>query len=289
MAGRISNGLELTGQCWKVLKLDKELLLFPIISSIACFLVLLSFAAPLFFSGILDQIINNAPGKGLRAQGGPVFYLVLFAFYFVNYAVVAFFNSALVACAIERFGGGNPTLGSGLAAASSRLPQILGWALVGATVGMILQMIAERSKLVGNIVARLLGAAWSIATYFVVPVLVVEKVGPIEAVKRSASIMRKTWGEALVGNAGISFVVFLVSILALVPVGIGIAITAGLNAGPLPIIVGGALTVLCMLVIGVVSATLKSILVAALYEYAASGRVPDQFDGDLLKAAFRPK
>src|SRR5678816_1486572 len=106
MAGRISNGLELTGQCWKVLKLDKELLLFPIISSIACFLVLLSFAAPLFFSGILDQIINHAPGKGtsVRAQGEPVFYLVLFAFYFVNYAVVAIFNSALVACAIERFG-----------------------------------------------------------------------------------------------------------------------------------------------------------------------------------------
>ncbi len=222
MAGRFSNGLSLVGQSWRVLKVDKELVLFPVFSTIASLLVMASFVVPLAFNGQFERWFGQAgqqagqqSGRGMPAD--PLFFVWLFSFYFVSYAVITFFNAALISAAIERFGGGKPTIGSGLAAAASRMPQILAWALVSATVGMILKVIEDRGKGVGKFVAGLLGAAWSIATYFVVPVLVVEKVGPIEAVKRSGSIIKKTWGEGLTGNLGISVVFFLLFLLAALP------------------------------------------------------------------------
>ena len=133
-----------------------------------------------------------------------LYYGLLFLFYFLNYFIVIFFNSAVIACAILRMRGGEPTLSIGFNAALSRLPQIVGWALVAATVGLILRALEnvarKRGNLVGQIVAGLLGMAWSVVTFLVVPILVVEKKGPFEAVKESAALLRKTWGEQLVGG-----------------------------------------------------------------------------------------
>ncbi len=200
MAGRIANGWELARQSWSVLLADKKLLVFPLISSLACMLVLASFALPVAFN-IDWHALAASKGQQVNVQfNNPTYYALLFAFYFANYFVVVFFNAALVACVREQFRGGNPSIGFGLSAAASRLPQILLWALLSATVGMILQMIAERSKLVGQIIVSLLGAAWSIATYFAVPVLVVEKVGPFQVFSRSVSLLKKSWGEAIVAN-----------------------------------------------------------------------------------------
>src|SRR5690606_33503734 len=105
----------------------------------------------------------------------------LFAYYFVNYFVIIFFNSALISCAIIRFKGGNPTLSDGFSAASSRLPQIAGWAAVAATVGVVLRIIESRSEKVGEIVAGLLGMALSAVTSFVAPLIVVVRTGPVSA------------------------------------------------------------------------------------------------------------
>src|SRR5262249_35476691 len=149
--------------------------------------VLGSFAAPLWNSPYVQVVFDDG-----QIPNDPVAYVILFAFYAVNYFVIVFFNSALVACAIIRFKGGEPTVSDGLRAASNRLPQILAWALVSATVGIVLRTLESRSEKLGQIAAALVGAAWSIATYFVVPVLVVERVGPVEAVQRSFAVLRKT-------------------------------------------------------------------------------------------------
>ena len=222
---RLHNGWELAKQSIQVLRLDKELLVFPLLSGLACLLVLASFALPLWNTDYLQVIWDEDPtGQGGRLIGDPLAYVLLFAFYFANYFVIVFFNSALIACAVIRLRGGDPTVRDGLRAAAARLPQILVWALLGATVSVILSAIESRSEKVGKFVAGLAGMAWGVATYFVVPVLVVEKVGPGQAIKRSLQILRGTWGEALAANFGIGLVVSLLTLAALAPAGVGVLI-----------------------------------------------------------------
>ncbi|HEX4070394.1 MAG TPA: DUF6159 family protein [Planctomycetaceae bacterium] len=279
MFDKIANGWELAKASGRVLRLDKELLVFPFLSGIACLLVLGSFGLPLFLSGAVtidrhaDQVTQN-----------PLAYVLLFAFYFCNYFVIVFFNSALIACAIIRFNGGEPSLGDGLQAASARLPQILGWSLVSATVGFLLKMVESRSEKVGAFVADLLGLAWSIVTFFVIPVIVVEKVGPIDAIRRSGSILRRTWGEAFVGNQGIGLFVFLFALVSCLP-----ALLGYLSHVPALMIAGGAITAVALIIVAAISAALHSILLAAIYVFAADGRVPDAFDRSTLQAAFTPR
>src|SRR5262249_8241532 len=146
--------------------------------------------------------------------------------------------------ALMRFNGHTPTLGGGLAAAWIRLPQILAWALVSATVGVLLKAVENIHEQVGRFISAILGTAWSIVTYFVVPVLVVEKVGPIEAVKRSVAILKRTWGEALVGHFGIGFFIFLLAIPIILLLVVGIAVCFG---GPVLLPLGIALVLLALI------------------------------------------
>ncbi|HWB13145.1 MAG TPA: DUF6159 family protein [Pirellulales bacterium] len=279
MFRRLSNGWELAQQSLQVLRLDKELMFFPAMSGLACLLVLASFAVPFWLSGEVDVILQNR-----QAPQNPLAYVLLFAFYFVNYFVIVFFNVGLVECAIIRFRGGDPTVGDGLKAATERLPQILGWALVSATVGVILRVIESQSEKIGQIVAGLFGMAWGAATYFVVPVLVIEKVGPLDAVKRSFAILRKTWGETLTANFSIGLFVLAAHLLALIPALLGVLI-AGLPG----LIAGAVITIALWMIIALAAAALNAIVLAATYLYAAEGVVPQQFDRDLLREAFKTK
>lgn len=281
MFERISNGFSIARSSWRVLMLDKEMLLFPIFSGIAALLVLASFATPFimhpeWLQQNQQQIANN-----------PVYWVGLFAFYTCNYFVIVFFNAALVSCALMRFAGQDPTVSDGLRAASGRLPQILAWSLLSATVGVVLRLIESQSEKVGAIVSSLLGAAWTVCTYFVVPVLVVEKAGPLEAFRRSAAILRKTWGESLGGEMGMGLFIFLL----MLP---GIALLVG---GAVAFNTAGVVVAVCLIAAGfavmalasALSSALQGIFIAAMYQYAARGEVPEAFDGDILQSAFRPK
>lgn len=276
---RMANGWEMARESFRVLRMDKELVLFPLLSGVCCLMVLASFALPLFLSNADVGALFDEQ----QVPQNPLVYVVLFLFYFANYFVIVFFNSALVACAIIRFRGGDPTLSDGLRAASARLPQILGWALVAATVGWVLRIIESQSEKVGAIMTGLLGMAWTALTYFVVPVLVVEKAGPVEAVKRSASILGRTWGEALSANWGIGTITFLLSLLGIAPIFIGVF---ALETSAL---LGGALIasgIAWLLVVALISSTLDAIVLGALYLYAADGTVPQNFNENLLHNAF---
>ncbi len=284
MFERIANGWELAKQSWHVLMLDKSLLLFPLISGIACFFVMASFAVPLWASGY-HVVLMDEGADGMSQTQQIIGYAILFAYYFVNYFVIIFFNSGLIACAVIRFKGGNPTVADGFAAAFARVPQIAAWALVAATVGLILKIIESRSQRVGQIVASLLGMAWSAVTYFVIPVIVVEKTGPIDAAKRSLQVLKKTWGEALVANFGIGIIMFLATLVALIPLVVGMgAIAAGtVWLGIIGVIVG----VVALLLVSLIGSALNTIIIGALYLYAAEGTAPRQFDDELLRGAFR--
>ncbi|MBX3358573.1 MAG: hypothetical protein KF745_09095 [Phycisphaeraceae bacterium] len=288
MFERMARSWALTKQSARVLRRDKQLLLFPIVSSVACLLVLASFAIP-----VLLTIDFSAAGETTRQQReaaaqNPVYYLGVFLFYFANFFVISFFNAGLVACAIHRMNGEETSFGDGMRVAVARLPQILGWALVAATVGVVLKMISERAGFLGKLVISLVGMAWAVATYFVVPVLVVEGLGPIEAVKRSTAVIRKTWGESLVANVGLGVAGMLGYLIALLPLGLGIAGSVAMNSA-VPVIIGAAVSLVLMVATGLILSALGGIILAAIYRYAATGQVSADFDAETLQAKFRAK
>ena len=277
--GSWASGWALARESWRLLLLDKELLLFPLMSGIASFLVLASFFGGVWASGMLE-----------REQVDEVTaWVVLFLYYFANYFVIVFFNSGLVACAMIRFRGGDPTVGDGLRAARERVAHIVAWAALAATVGVVLRMIEERVGFVGKIVIAILGAVWTIATYFVVPVLVVEGLGPLDAAKRSAGILKKAWGESLVSNIGVGLVVTVVTILIAVPVGLGFLLLA-LQTASLAVAVTGVVVLLAIFVLSaLIGSALGSITLCALYLFATEGKVPQAFAAAGVQHAFAPK
>lgn len=285
MFERISNGFSLARSSWSVLVQDKHLILFPMISGFLFILVLLSFAISL--GTLVDwhqfeiQLRHNHNKPPLWV------YPVAFGFYFCSYFVIIFCNSALVSCALLRFNGQEPSLGDGFRASFARLPQIFAWAVVSACVGLLLKVIENAHEKIGEFIASILGAAWSVMTFFVVPVLVVEKLGPIDAVKRSMSLLSKTWGEALIGNMGLGLFMFLLAIPVFLLFAGGVAM---LVAGSLPIgialLVAGLIAVLLHSAIG---AALQTILLAALYQYASDGRVVPGFERNTFEGAFNRK
>jgi len=203
--GSFARSWDLARQSWGVLKRNPSLSVFPIVSSVVTLLLTISFFVPLYL------ILKPTDLK----QMPPVGYVVSAIFYLVSYFVVIFFNVGLVHCARKALAGEPTTFSDGMKAASSKLGPILIWTLIAATVGWVLHTISERSGIVGRIIIAILGAAWNVLTFFVIPVLVFENVGPIEAIKRSGSTMSKTWGTSLIGNAGIGLAIFL---LGLIPI-----------------------------------------------------------------------
>ena len=276
---RISYTFSLMGASWEVLKKDKELLLFPALSGICCLLVIASFAIPMFATGNWQPPAEEAAGSERV-----MYYGLLFLFYFCNYFVMVFFNTAVISCAVVRMQGGDPTVSDGLNAAFSRVGLIFGWALVSATVGIVLRIIEDRSEKVGRIVAGLLGAAWSLVTFLAVPVMVVEKKGPIASLKRSAAMLRQTWGEQLIGNFGFGVVFFLLAIPG------GVLIVLGfLSRSVVGIGVCVTLAVVYFIILALVQSALNSIFRAALYLHALGQDTSRGIDGRLLEGALRSR
>jgi tryptophan-rich sensory protein len=205
---------------------------------------------------------------------------MLFLFYFCNYFVVVFFNAGIVACATARMSGGSPTVGDGFRAAASRLPLIIGWALVSATVGLILRIIEGRSEKVGRFVAALFGMAWTAVSFLVVPVLVVENKNPIAALKESTVLLKKTWGEQLISNFSFGMIFFLLSIPA-----VGLVVLGALAHNVMILAACIALAVIYFIVLALIQSALQSIFQAALFLYARNGQIPEGFHSDVLSNA----
>ncbi len=265
---RIKRSWQLAKASLEVLKKDKELVIFPILSFIGVVIVTLSFAIPTFLSRIMDTFAQT---------GIPFFaYLVLFLFYLVQYTVVFFCNTALVGAAMIRLRGGDPTVKDGFRIAFSRIGPILGWSAVSATVGILLNMLSnnrnQKGHGISNLVKNLLGAAWNIVTFLVVPVLAVEGLGPFKAIERSWNLLKKSWGEQIAGTLTIGAVFALIGFLgSLVLIGAGVGLTLWLESA-IPAIVCGILFFIFIVVLSLISSTLSGIFTAAVYGYAADGQ-----------------
>ena len=281
MAGSMERSWRLIKASTAVLNEDGELLFLPILSA----------AAALTMSGALIwQAVDSGAFATLKdhdtLSATPSLYAWLFVFYIVQYFIVIFFNTALVGAAIERLDGGDPTVRSALGLAFARLPQILGYAVISATVGMVLRVIGERGGIIGRLVAGSLGLTWTIVTFLVVPLLAAEGLGPMEAIERSGQLLRKTWGENLIGSSGISIVTGIVAaIAAMAGVG-GWFLFASGNALGIPLI---GLAVFFGVGAIAFGSALSAVYAATLYYYAVLGAPPAGFDKDLVRNAFETK
>ncbi len=264
--GRIGTGWQLVKTSLRVLRKDKELLLFPLLSGISLILILAGFVGGMFFT--------VGFGAAFGGDATWLFAILLVVYYVVAFFVSFFFNAAIIGAATIRLNGGNPTLADGLRIARENAGRIFLWAVFAATVAMILRAIQQRLGFVGKILIGLVGVAWSLATYFVVPVLVYEKIGPWAAVKRSAHIFKATWGETLVGGFSMGAIFVLLGLA-----GILLPILGAVVGGVVGLVVGLVIMILYWIILGLVASAASSILIAALYRYATTGKVAEDFQG----------
>ena len=265
---------------WELLKKDKEMLLFALLSGLCCLLVTASFLLPWFAFENADALLQYSEASW---QHGELF-LLLFLFYFCNYFVMMYFNAAIVACALIRMGGKDPTVTDGLRVATARMPLLLGWALIAATVGVVLRVLEEPSARFGSIVAGALGMILTVASSMVIPILVVEKKNALTALRDSTALLKQTWGEQLISRISFGLVFGLLSLPAVPLVLIG---TASEDLVLMFTLTGVALAYLILLAL--VQSTLQSIFQAALYAYARHGMVPAGYGAELLQEAIAPK
>lgn len=284
MAGRFARSWALMKASANVLRSDKSLLMFPLASSICCILVVASFFIPILAMGTFAEAKLDQGRHALTAGG----YVLMFLFYLVQYFVIIFFNTGLAGAALARLRGEETSFADGMALARSRIVSIFGYALIAATVGLLLRLLQERLGLIGRLVVGFLGLAWTVATYLVVPVLASQDVGPTEAVSRSVSLLKRTWGENIIGNAGIGVVFGLVMFLAILVA--ALLVGGAIASQSVALIVAAvAIVVIGFILLGLVQSSLQGIYAAALYRYAEEGVVGQGFDQAMLEQAFKPK
>lgn len=275
----IGNTWQITKLSWKVLQLDRELIFFPIMGTLGAIVVGVIAAGVFAGTGTFDRL-----GSG-ETEFNIVDLIVTLVAYFGALYMVIFCNAALIAAARERLEGGDPNVMSGIRAVRGMWLAILGWTIITGTVGLILQalqsMARENShgvmRIVAIILVALLQTAWAYITFFVIPILVVERVGPFRAIRRSGSLLRQTWGEQLTA----SFSFFLIYLIAMLIVAIPVVVL--IFIWPVGAIIVGV--ILGGIALASVAA-MEGIFKAALYEWVSEGKGSEWFDQRTLSNAY---
>jgi hypothetical protein len=279
--GKLKASSMIVRESWSILIQDKEILWFPILSAIVNVLVLSIFCAVFYFvilggdSANLDKNTSNDLTS----------YAFSFVYYIVIFLVANFFQAAILTIAHGRFSGLNLTFSDGLRGASRNFGKIFLWSLISATVGMVLKVIADKSKIIGKLVSMVLGATWNILTYFSLTSLVIGETSVIGSFKESAALIRKTWGEAAIVNIGVGLFFGLIS-LGAITAGIIISVLVPKIFVILPLVV---IVFIFLVLVSIISSTLSTIFKLALYEYARSGTVPQGFSPVLIQNAVKVK
>jgi hypothetical protein len=258
---RLKIGFGMARRSGRVLRAHPNLLLLPLLGGIAG----IAFMATLF---------GGLYAGGLYEEPGPVLYGALFVVYVVETFVASFFAAALVAATRTVFHGEEPTVRGAMRAAWDHKWPLLAWSVIAAIVGVIIQAIESQDNLIARILAGLFAVAWSVMTYFIVPVIVFEDESVAGMFKASATTFKDTWGESIGAMGAINIVTFLlVAVGALLGVGVFLVIPG--TAGLLTAIAVGFTGVILGLLIG---KSLTGIAKTALYVYATENTAPEFFD-----------
>lgn len=274
---KFSNSWQLTKASFAVLKQEPMLVVFPLLSMIASGIIVATFFGYLVFGIFATQDNPNVFG---------VMYILGYVLmYFFMYFVTIFSNVVVVGCAKMRLDGKDPTFADAWKLGFSRILPIIGWTCVAATVGLLLQMLRSRMGNLGKIIVSIIGLAWSVLTYFVIPVIAVEGVGPFAAIGRSKDILRKAWGEALITNFGVGLILGIVALIVFIP--LFILFVVAVMSGSLALIFAViAIALLFIMAFAAVYTAVKGIVMAALYKFAMTGQAGFGFEEYTLKSMF---
>jgi hypothetical protein len=272
--GRLGRIWELFKASFNVLSLDSEILLLPLISGISMAALGISFFVPFYQSGALRLLAER--------KGGWEEYAAMFLWYYANFFIGIFFNSAIAGCANIRLSGGDPTLADGFRIAFSRIGKIAMWALFATTVGVFLSSMRKRGNLIFRIIGASLEIAWSLITYLIVPVILFENRSVYDSIYRSQELFRKNWGDQVAGSFGFGFLGFLLCLPALL-----IAALAWKVDPALGIIMG----IVYLIILSLVMSAARGVFTVALYRYATQGDAPSGFSGQAIDEALggRPR
>lgn len=274
---RLGNGWNLGITSLEIIAKHPKLLLFPVLSGLGLIAVLLTFATAFFGMAGFDFALLETTFDKIESMGQVVAIMIAFVYYLITYFVIVFFNVGLVHNARLVFAGEEPSISAGISFAVKRAHTIFAWAALAATVGLILKALEQR---LGSLVAGILGFGWTMATYFVVPTLAAEDIGPFDALKRSANTIKSKWGESI--GAGFSLGLFSIA-------GIVIAIISGflfgafVHAG-----LGVAVGIITFLLTMIANSAAKNIFLAAAYEHT-QGNTPIDFNAETLDGVFMSK
>jgi hypothetical protein len=281
--GKIRASYLLTIESFELLKKDKEVMLFTVLSIVTNIIVCAIFvglALMVFFftkdAAWMQDIKNNE--RLASGIGFGIFFLLYICIYFVT----VFFEAGVVTIVYARINGQDLSFKDGLHNAQAHAGKLFAWALLAATVGMVLRYIAERSKLLGRLMAYFLGALWSIVTFFMVPTLILENAGIGESIKRSGATFKNTWGETLIINFSTSLFFGALMLVAFL-----LFLATFLTENIYIIVPAGILFALFIVVTLIVSATLNSIFRVVLYTYAKYQKLSDDFSPELILGAIK--
>jgi len=270
---RLNNGWIITKNSFSILKKNRQLIIFPILSSLSLILVIALFVVGIFATAGWEA-------EYIQTENELLNYVILFGFYFVNYFIVVFFNMALIHCSKLYFDGEEATVSAGLKFSLSRIGTIVSWALFAATVGTILKLIQENSGIIGKFITGLLGIVWGVTTFFVVPVIAYENHGPISAFKRSTQLMKSKWGESLAATFSLGLIQAIVLLLLAIPV-VLIAVYVNLYVALFIGIIAGFLS------FAIFSAA-ETLFISSVY-HNITGKIDDHFDQQLVDSLFEAK
>ncbi|MEK7463504.1 MAG: DUF6159 family protein [Patescibacteria group bacterium] len=280
--GRFKASKIIVRESWNILKQEREIMWFPVISSLTTTVALLIIGI-IYYAVVLGGNLsglnfeNNAFSSNVLVYGG------LLIYYIVIFFIANFFQAGLFIIVNGRFSGQNLSFSDGIRGAKAHIGKIFAWSVINATVGMILRIISDKSKLIGKIVAAVLGGAWAILTYFSLPSLVIGNMSVKDSFKESAAIIRKTWGESLIINFGVGLFFMLITFFTTV-IAIGICI---LVPTFYVLVLVTILFVVFIIVVSIISTTLGSIFKLALFTYARTGQIPQGFSPDIVRAAVK--
>jgi hypothetical protein len=206
---------------------------------------------------------------------------------YVLSVVGVYFSVGLAAAANMIFNGERATVADGLAVSRANFSQICGWAALSTAISVLMGVLENQGGIAGNIAARLVGMAWSLFTFLAVPVIAIEGTGPLETLKRSASIFKDKWGQQISGNIAIGAAVFLIGVLpAVLLIVAGIALWSSASfLGALLVVIGALVLAIAMLI----SRALSGVFGVALYRYALNGQAVGGFTSEELESAVKVK
>ncbi|WP_136799889.1 DUF6159 family protein [Desulfosediminicola ganghwensis] len=279
------NSKSLLKTSWSVLKRDKEIFLFQIISAFCCVSILSFFILPLFnpSENLVESFLNGTlfdiPDSGETITEKIIHYSKLFLLFSSTYFISMFFNVATVQCAIMRMNKQNPTFFDGISVAFYRLPSVLCWSFLSSTIGFLLQFVEERSNWVGNLMAKFIGLTWTLASWLVLPIMVYEKVGPLTSLKRSAKIIKGTWVVALLEEFTFGLLISVLSSKA-----IFFPLFALLFGTYKSLIIAAFISILYLAVLWSFFSALLTIFQAALFLTVKNNEIPEVFNsGELAR------